>query len=78
MKFLEKVSVVISTYSKGRLSYLLDCIESVKKQSLKPHEIILVLDPYPDLVEFYRSKLPGGVKIVISEKCGLSNRCKPC
>jgi len=65
--------VVISTYSKGRLSYLLDCIESVKKQSLKPYEIILVLDPYPDLVEFYRSKLPEGVKVVMSEKCGLSN-----
>jgi len=73
VKFLEKISVVISTYSKDRLSYLLDCIKSLKMQSLKPDEIILVLDPYPDLVKFYMSKLTDDLKIVVSEKCGLSN-----
>jgi len=65
--------VVISTYSKDRLRYLLDCIASLKKQSLKPDEIILVLDPYPDLVEFYESRLLEDVRVVTSQKRGLSN-----
>jgi GT2 family glycosyltransferase len=65
--------VVISTYSKDRLRYLLDCIASLKKQSLKPDEIILVLDPYPDLVEFYESRLLENVRVVTSQKRGLSN-----
>jgi len=60
--------VVISTYSKDRLGYLLDCIRSIKRQSFKPDEIILVLDPYPDLVEFHRSKLPEDVKIITGQK----------
>jgi len=68
-----KISVVISTYSKDRLGYLSGCIRSIKKQSLKPDEIILVLDPDPDLVEFYESKLTEDVMIVVSKKCGLSN-----
>jgi len=70
---LGKISVVVSTYSKDRLGYLLGCIQSLKRQSLKPDEIILVLDPYPDLVEFYESKLPEDVRVVTSQKCGLSN-----
>ena len=65
--------MVISTYSKDRLRYLLDCIASLKKQSLKPDEIILVLDPYPDLVEFYESRLLEDVRVVTSQKRGLSN-----
>ena len=70
---MREVSVVVSTYSKNRLSYLLDCIASLRKQSFKPVEVILVLDPVPDLVEFYESRLSDDVKIVVSDKCGLSN-----
>jgi len=70
---LANISVVISTYSKDRLRYLLDCIASLKKQSLRPDEIILVLDPYPDLVEFYESRLLEDVRVVTSQKRGLSN-----
>jgi glycosyltransferase involved in cell wall biosynthesis len=70
---LEEVSVVVSTYSKDRLSYLLDCIESLRNQSFKPVEVVLVLDPVPDLVEFYKSRLSEDAKIVVSENCGLSN-----
>jgi len=73
VNLLKEVSVVVSTYSKARLSYLLDCIESLRKQSFKPVEVILVLDPVPDLVEFYKSRLSDDVKIVVSENCGLSN-----
>lgn len=70
---MKEVSVVVSTYSKDRLSYLLDCIESLRKQSFKPVEVVLVLDPVPDLVEFYKSRLSDDVKIVVGDKCGLSN-----
>ncbi|MGQ9640623.1 MAG: LamG-like jellyroll fold domain-containing protein [Candidatus Bathycorpusculaceae bacterium] len=70
---MREVSVVVSTYSKDRLNYLLDCIESLRKQSFKPVEVILVLDPVPDLVEFYKSRLSDDVKIVVGDKCGLSN-----
>jgi len=70
---LKEVSVVVSTYSKDRLEYVVDCVESLKRQSYKPIEIFLVLDPVPELVEFYRSKVLGDVRIVVSEKFGLSN-----
>lgn len=67
------VSVIISTYSKERLRYLLDCITSLNRQSLQASEIILVLDPDPDLVAFYKSKLPENVRILVSQRPGLSN-----
>ena len=66
------ISVVVSTYSKERLEYLTDCIASLKEQTLKPAEIILVLDPKPDLVEFYKAKLTD-VRIAVSQEPGLSN-----
>jgi GT2 family glycosyltransferase len=40
---------------------------------LKPDEIILVLDPYPDLIEFYKSRFSKDILIVVSENPGLSN-----
>jgi glucosyl-dolichyl phosphate glucuronosyltransferase len=70
---LPRNSVIISTYSKERIGYLSDCITSLKRQSLKPDEILLVLDPYPDLIEFYESRFSEDVRIVISENPGLSN-----
>jgi len=69
---LNNVSIVISTYSKDRLEYLLDCVDSLKKQTLKPAEIILVLDPNSELIEFYRMRLPD-IKIAVSQEQGLSN-----
>ncbi len=69
---MNNVSIVISTYSKDRLEYLLDCVDSLKKQTLKPAEIILVLDPNSELIEFYRMRLPD-IKIAVSQEQGLSN-----
>lgn len=45
----------------------------MKNQTLKPKEIILVLDPGDELAEFYRSQIPEFVKILISERKGLSS-----
>lgn len=70
---MKSISVVISTYSKERVRYLSECIRSLKNQSLKPDEIILVLDPFPDLIEFYKSRFSKDVLIVVSENRGLSN-----
>lgn len=70
---LEKVSVILSTYSKTKLPFVMNCVESMEKQSLKPDEVLLVLDPNPDLVQFYKDRMKGRVKIVVSNSYGLSN-----
>ena len=67
------VSVVISTYSESRLKCVLDCIGSLNRQSVLPNEIILVVDPRPELADFYRSRLPDHVKVLMSSGFGLSN-----
>ena len=67
-----KVSVIVSTYTKDRWKDVLRCIESLKNQTIKPYEIILVLDPIDDLVNFYRDKLSNDIKIVKSDGFGLS------
>jgi len=69
---LKEVSVIISTYSIDRANYVISCIESVKRQTLLPKEIILVLDSNEILIDFYKSRVPNDVKIVISGGYGLS------
>jgi len=69
----EDVSAIVSTYSKDRMGYVLDCVESLEKQSMPPREIILVLDPDQDLIEAYKTSVSSGVRIVVSEERGLSN-----
>ena len=70
---MKKVSVVVSTYTKDRLGWVLDCIDSLKEQSLPPKEIILVLDPDQDLIEFFKFRIPSSIRILVSESGGLSN-----
>jgi hypothetical protein len=41
-----KVSVIVSTYSVERFSDVIRCLNSIEEQTLKPHEVLLVLDPY--------------------------------
>lgn len=67
------MSVVVSTYTIDRLNDVLECISSLKRQTLQPLEIILVLDNDVGLVDFYRSCVSGDVKIVVSDGFGLSN-----
>jgi glycosyltransferase involved in cell wall biosynthesis len=70
---LKTVSVVVSTYTKERLRDVKRCIKSLKRQTLHPSEIILVLDPNEELVNFYRSKVSEAVRIVVSDHVGLSD-----
>ena len=69
---VEKVSVVVSTYTTKRFDDVMRCILSLRKQTLVPAEILLVLDPVESLVNFYKSRMPSEVKIVISNQIGLS------
>jgi glycosyltransferase involved in cell wall biosynthesis len=69
---LKGVSVIISTFSIDRANHVASCIKSLRKQTLPPDEIILVLDPDEALLEFYKSCMPHDVKIVVSEGYGLS------
>jgi GT2 family glycosyltransferase len=48
------------------------CISSLSRQTTKPAETILALDPLDDLVEFYKTRVPPHVKIVVSDGIGLS------
>jgi glycosyltransferase involved in cell wall biosynthesis len=69
---LLRVSVVVCTFSKERATQVMDCLASVKRQMLKPYEIILVLDPDLDLGS-YSSRVPSGVSIIKAKSRGLSN-----
>ena len=73
MKNLKGVTVVVSTYTIERSEYVSDCIESLKRQTLLPKELILVLDPDETLLKFYKSCMSSDVKIVLSQGRGLSN-----
>ena len=66
------ISVVISTYTTRRLTDVMKCISSLSKQTTKPTEIILALDPFDELVNFYRARVPPHVRIVVSDGIGLS------
>ena len=70
---MERISVVVSTYSKNKLWQVLDCVESLRKQTLPPHEILLVLDPDPEVFNYYKFNTPVDVKIITSDGIGLSN-----
>jgi glycosyltransferase involved in cell wall biosynthesis len=66
-----KISVVISTYSEKRCELVLECINSIKNQTMEPNEIIMVLDNDKDLVNFYKDRI-SGVTIINSGGFGLS------
>jgi glycosyltransferase involved in cell wall biosynthesis len=68
---LSNVDVIISVYSIDRAKDVAACIASVKAQSLPPKEIIVVLDPNADLINYYRSRLDTGIKLLISPAFGL-------
>ena len=68
---MKDVSVVISVFSVDRAKDVMNCIDSIKKQSNAPKEIIVVLDPKEELIKFYKEKLVD-VKIVVSSDFGLS------
>lgn len=57
--------MIVTTYTKERANDLIECIHSLQQQTLKPDEVILVLDN-PELESFYSSVISSQVKIVNS------------
>ncbi|MDK2781497.1 MAG: hypothetical protein PWR13_525 [Archaeoglobi archaeon] len=73
-QFEMKVSVIISTYTQERFEDVLKCLKHIKKQTRKPDEVILVLDPKEDLYEFYYERLGDeNIMIISADDSGLSN-----
>jgi glycosyltransferase involved in cell wall biosynthesis len=66
------ISVVICAFTRERLEVLGEAIESLRGQTLPPHEVVLVIDHAPELLEEARGLWPG-LKIVPNrEQQGLS------
>jgi len=66
------VSVVVCAYTERRWSDLVDAVGSVAAQSVPPHEIIVVSDHNPALLERARRELPATVVIANEQEQGLS------
>lgn len=63
------VSILISIYAKEKAEYLKQCLDSIFFQTLKPREIVLVLDgpitqELEDVIEQFVSKYPNFFQIV--------------
>jgi glycosyltransferase involved in cell wall biosynthesis/GT2 family glycosyltransferase len=66
------ISVVICAFTAERLQVMGEAVESLRAQTLPPHEIVLVIDHAPELLEEVRRLWPD-LKIVANrEKQGLS------
>ena len=66
------ISVVICAFTLDRLQVLGEAVDSLRAQTLPPHEVVLVIDHAPELLEEVRGRWPD-LKIVPNrEKQGLS------
>jgi len=65
-----KTTVVICTYSVGRIPWLKDAVASVLAQSHTNNEVIVIVDAVPDLIRQLRGLLPPQVSIIVNEKVG--------
>lgn len=72
MYALIDVSVIMSVFSIDRADDVVNCIESLKKQTLPPKEIVIAIDPNSTLVSYYTKRLGSSVKLVVSDVFGLS------
>jgi glucosyl-dolichyl phosphate glucuronosyltransferase len=73
MNRTKKVSVIICCYSLKRFSDIIKAIDSVCSQTKKPHEIIVVVDHNPELLNLLKPNLSSGIKLILSKEVpGLS------
>ncbi|MBX0326316.1 glycosyltransferase [Oscillochloris sp. ZM17-4] len=71
-KVARPISVIICAYTEARWDDLLAAVESVRRQTLPPDEIIVVIDHNPALLARARSMIGGAQVIANSEARGLS------
>ena len=72
MSTQSQVSVIICAYTEERWDLMVVSIESIKAQSLRPLELILVIDHNPKLYERVSNQYPNMNVIENQEKQGLS------
>jgi GT2 family glycosyltransferase len=66
------ISVIICVYTEMRWNEIVAAVRSVQQQSQPPHEIILVVDHNPALLERVQSQIPGVITVANCEPQGLS------
>jgi len=66
------VSVVICCYTEQRWDQILAAVESVQRQTLRPTEVVLVVDYNDDLLKRALDQLPGVIVVPNSSEKGLS------
>jgi glycosyltransferase involved in cell wall biosynthesis len=69
---LPSVSVVVSTYDEGRWRHLLACVESLRRQTAPPAQLIVVVDHNPALLERAREAFPDATVIDNDRPRGLA------
>ena len=71
-KIAYDISVIICAYTEDRWNDLVAAVESVRRQTLPPSEIIVVIDHNPALLKRAREHLPGVVIVENTEARGAS------
>jgi glycosyltransferase involved in cell wall biosynthesis/GT2 family glycosyltransferase len=66
------ISVVICAYTRDRLEVLSEAVDSLRAQTLPPHEVVLVIDHAPELLEEARRLWPDLKLVANRERKGLS------
>ena len=66
------VSVVVSTSSHDRQAMLRACVDSLTEGTRVPDEVLVVVDQNPSLQAHLAEVLPAEVKLLVSERPGLS------
>jgi glycosyltransferase involved in cell wall biosynthesis/GT2 family glycosyltransferase len=66
------ISVVICAYTDERLALLAAGIESLRAQTVAPHELVLVIDHAPELEAIARERWPEAKVVANREQQGLS------
>jgi glucosyl-dolichyl phosphate glucuronosyltransferase len=66
------ISVVICAYTEERLELLVAGVESLRAQTVAPHELVLVIDHAPELEATCRERFPEAKIVANREQQGLS------
>jgi GT2 family glycosyltransferase len=66
------ISVVISTYTLDRWDALREGIAALQDQTLGPHEILVVVDHQPTVLERVAAELEGAIALPSTERPGLA------
>ncbi|GAA3441539.1 glycosyltransferase family 2 protein [Planomonospora venezuelensis] len=67
-----KTSVVICVYTEERWEDIREAVDSVRRQSRRPHELILVVDYNPDLHLMLKREYPDAIVVENTHEKGLS------